>query len=363
MSIKRKIQGTAAVIALCALGAAAHAAMDDYVTFNGFGSLGVVHSDYTQADFIATVSQPRGVGYSGSWSATPDTDLGAQANFTLTDELSGVVQVLSRDTPDGNFKPTVEWANLKYDFTPDVSVRLGRILLPTYEHADTRNVGYSLPWVRVPVEITYASTATHSDGVDVLYRVHSGELSQNIELQWGTTELDLPGLEFTLNRAHIALLSDTLQYGNASLHLLFQQTDPAQNPPGRMRMEGVGFAYEPGPWFVSFDGNRTRNSYFGDLLAWYVSGGLRVGQFSPYTFYSSMHQESSGISTLASLGNQHTVAAGVRWDFAANLDFKLQLEQVTLDSLDDPASFANLQPGARVGDKAHVVSLTMDFLF
>ena len=47
--------------------------IDDYVTFSGFGSLGEVHSDYTQADFIATVSQPRGVGYSGRWSATPDS--------------------------------------------------------------------------------------------------------------------------------------------------------------------------------------------------------------------------------------------------------------------------------------------------
>src|SRR4029077_7380526 len=180
------------------------------------------HSDYTQADFIATVSQPRGVGYSRSWSLTPDSDLGGQANITLSDELSGVVQVLSRDTADGNFKPTVEWANLKYDFTPDFAVREGRILLPTYDRADSRTVGYSLPWVRVPVEISYASTATHSDGVDVLYRLRTGAVTQDLQLQWGTTKLDLPGLDFTLNSAHIALLSDMLQYRNASLHLLYQ---------------------------------------------------------------------------------------------------------------------------------------------
>ena len=208
MSSKRKVLAAPAVIALCALAAAADAAMDDYVTFSGFGTLGAAHSDYTQADFIATVSQPRGVGYSRSWSVTPDSDLGGQANIVLSEALSGVVQVLSRDTADGNFKPTVEWANLKYDFTPDLAVRLGRILLPTYEHADIRNVGYSLPWVRVPVEITYASTATHSDGVDALYRIRTGGVTQNLQLQWGTTQLDLPGLGFTLNSAHIALFAD-----------------------------------------------------------------------------------------------------------------------------------------------------------
>ncbi len=128
-------------------------------------------------------------------------------------------------------------------------------------------------------------------------------------------------------------------------------------------MEGVGAAYEPGPWFVSVDSNRTHNGYFGDLLAWYVSAGVRVGHFEPYAFYSAMHQQTLGTSTSTLLGNQHTVAAGARWDFARNFDLKLQLEQVTIESLDDPASFSNLQAGARPGDKAHVLSLALDFLF
>ena len=360
------IKSEAVIITLLALGASmptANAAIDDYVTFSGFGTLGAVYSAYDEADFIAAVSQPNGVGYSGRWSGTPDSDLGAQANFDLLGNLSGVVQVLSRYDPEGNYKPSVEWANLKYDFTPDLAVRIGRILLPTYEHADVRNVGYSLPWVRVPVEITYASTATHSDGLDVLYQLHSGAFTQDLQLQWGTTIEDLPGRAFTSNRARIAMFSDTLRYGDANLHLVYQQSDTTQNIPGRLRLTGVGFSYEPGPWFVSEDSNYTQNSYFGDLFSWYVSAGMRFGRFAPYAFYSKMRQESVGTSTLTSLGNQHTAAAGVRWDFAKNLDFKLQLEQVTLDSLDDPVAFANLQPGARVGDKAHVMSLALDFLF
>ncbi len=192
MSTARTVPAAACMLALCGFAPPADSAMGDYVTFSGFGTLGVVHSDYAQADFIATVSQPRGVGYSRSWSLTPDSDLGGQANITLSDQLSGVVQVLSRDTADGNFRPTVEWANLKFDFTSDLSIRAGRILLPSYDHADIRNVGYSLPWVRVPVEITYASTATHSDGVDVLYRLHTDAVTQDMQVQWGTTQLDLP---------------------------------------------------------------------------------------------------------------------------------------------------------------------------
>jgi hypothetical protein len=362
MSIKREVIIAVAALALGTSTPSANAAVDDFLAFSGFGTLGAVHSSYDEADFVATVDQPNGVGYSRKWSATPDSDLGAQANFNLPDELSAVVQVLSRYDADGNYRPTLEWANLKYDFTPDLAVRIGRILLPTYEYADVRNVGYSLPWVRVPVEITYASTATHSDGIDVIYQLHSGAFTQDMQLQWGTTTQDLPGLAFTSNRARIAMFSDTLRYGDANLHLVYQQADTSQDIPGRLRLTGAGFSYEPGTWFVSGDSNYTQSSYFGDLLSWYVSAGMRFGRFEPYALYSTMHQESVGTSTLASLGNQRTVAVGVRWDFAKNLDFKLQLEQVTLDSLDDPAAFANLQPGARVGDKAHVISLTLDFL-
>jgi hypothetical protein len=359
MRIKRQAIIAAGVLALGSSMPIAKAAIDDFVSFSGFGTLGAVHSAYDEADFTATVSQPNGVGYSRKWSLTPDSDLGAQANVDLPGDLSGVVQVLSRYDADGNYKPSLEWANLKYDFTPDLAVRIGRILLPTYELADVRNVGYSLPWVRVPVEITYASTATHSDGLDVLYRLHSGAFTQDLQLQWGTTIQDLPGLAFSSNHARIAMFSDSVRYGDANVHLVYQQSDTSQN---LLRLTGVGFSYEPGAWFVSWDSNYTRSSYFGDLLAWYLSAGMRFGHFAPYTFYSTTHQQSVGTSRLTSLGNQHTVAAGVRWDFAKNLDFKLQLEQVTLDSLDDPAAFTNLQPGARVGDKAHVISLTLDFL-
>jgi hypothetical protein len=62
------------------------------------------------------------------------------------------------------------------------------------------------------------------------------------------------------------------------------------------------------------------------------------------------------------LGNEHTIALGLRWDFATNFDTKLQVEQVRLDSLDDTAAFANIQADAKPGDKAHVVSLTLDFV-
>jgi hypothetical protein len=91
---------------------------------------------------------------------------------------------------------------------------------------------------------------------------------------------------------------------------------------------------------------------------------MRFGRFTPYLIYSTEDAPSAAPpSGLTRLGDERTVATGVRWDFANNIDFKLQLQQVTIETLDAPASFTNLQPGLRVGDKANVVSLTLDFVF
>src|ERR1700687_2237181 len=71
IEVPMNITRTAAIAAsMLALGTVAHAdpTIDQYVTFSGFGTLGAVHSDYSQADFIGSVIQPRGAGYSRSWS-------------------------------------------------------------------------------------------------------------------------------------------------------------------------------------------------------------------------------------------------------------------------------------------------------
>jgi hypothetical protein len=237
------------------------------------------------------------------------------------------------------------------------------MVLPTYDRYDTRNVGYALPWVRVPIEITYTSTATNADGIDVLYAIKTGAVTHNLRLQWGSATEDLPGAAFTTSHAHIVLFEDTLQYGDAGLHLVYQKCDSLGFPPARLALVDLGFTYDPGAWFVTADSNHSQDTYFGDFISGYISGGIRVGRFTPYTFYSSTHAQGAGASGLRSLGDQHSVSIGARWDFAKNLDFKLQIEQVTIDTLDDPAAFANLQPGVRIGDKANVVSLALDFVF
>jgi hypothetical protein len=364
MNFESKLLIATSILVLGAVQARADTPIDQYVTFSGFGTLGEVHSDYRDADFTGNFLQPSGAGYSRSWSATPDSDLGGQADFKIVDGLTGVVQVISRDDADGNYKPSLEWANVKYQFTSDFAVRLGRTLLPTYERSDSENVGYTLPWVRLPNEIRYSNSATHSDGIDVLYRTTTGAVIQDLQLQFGRTSEEFPGAVF--DGKDLVVFSDTLRDGDTSVHLAYQtmKYTYAGMAPAEFRLASAGFTYDPGAWFFTGDSNFAHYAFFGDFFAWYLSAGLRFGQFTPYAIYSTEHAPSTvPPSGLASLGNERTVATGVRWDFAKNLDFKLQLQQVTIESLDAPASFTNVQPGARVGDKANVISLALDFVF
>jgi hypothetical protein len=364
MNFKLKLAVAASILMLGTVVGHAGPTIGQYLTLGGFGTLGEVYSDYRKADFTGNFLQPSGAGYSRSWSPTPDSDLGAQADINVGSGLSGVVQVVSHYNANANYKPDIEWANIKYAFTSDLAVRLGRTLLPTFERSDSENVGYTLPWVRLPNEIRYSNSATHSDGISVLYRVKTSAIIQNLQVQWGRTSEEFPGAVF--HGKDLAVLSDTLQYGDASVHLAYQSMKYTYRtmPPAQFRLFSAGFTYDPGAWFVTGDSNYAHYNFFGNFFAWYLSTGVHLGRFTPYAIYSTEHAPGAvPPSGLASLGNERTVAAGVRWDFAKNLDFKLQLQRVNIDTLDAPASFTKLQPDARVGDKATVGSLALDFVF
>jgi hypothetical protein len=123
--------------------ASSAAASPGMFTLSGFGTLGMTHSSLDSADFTSTAFEPNGSGHSRAYDFADDTKLGVQLIGRFTDKLSAVVQVVSEQRYDNTFTPQIEWANLKYAFTPDFSVRIGRIELPTFLNSDYRNVGYA----------------------------------------------------------------------------------------------------------------------------------------------------------------------------------------------------------------------------
>jgi hypothetical protein len=128
------------------------------------------------------------------------------------------------------------------------------------------------------------------------------------------------------------------------------------------------------------------NSFLGDNTAWYASGGYRVGQFTPYVTYAHESAASNSDPGLALTGlppaaagfaaglnaglnailqaipAQSTVSLGTRWDFAKNLDLKVQFDHTRIGA-DSDGSLINIQPGFRPGGTVNLFSATVDFVF
>lgn len=336
-------------------------------SFNGFGTLGVVHSSDNQADFVSNPVQPKGAGFTDSWSGTPDTKLGIQLNVALTDRLSAVVQVMSQYQYDATFRPDLEWGNVKYLITPDLSIRAGRIAIPTFMVSDSLTLGYALPFVRIPLEIFANLPVTHSDGVDGSYRTHFGAVTNTVQAFFGGFDSKLADHgAYDANGMHG--IADTVECGAATLHFSYQTLRYDLSFLGLVlnqvsqQIATIGASYDPGKWYASGELIRAPDEAFGLFYGGYVIAGRRFDKITPYLGYAR-----AGMSRVGSLGftpfiNQDTTTFGVRWDLKKNIDFKAQLDH-TVRRGGFNEFYLNQQPGFQERGTDEVLTLLVDFVF
>ncbi|MYM24891.1 hypothetical protein GTP46_19865 [Duganella sp. FT135W] len=403
-----------AVAVFSMLGCAAALAGEDTprVTIGGFGTLGVVHSSEHQADFTANALNPGDAGASRDWSATVDSRLGVQLGVIVDSKWSAVLQLVSERTLRDGYAPVVEWANIQYQATPDLSLRVGRIALPLFLTGDYRKAGYALPWVRPPVEPYGAIPLSNSDGVDVNYRWHIGDVNNVTQLSLGRTELSLaPGAH--AQARGLAGLSNTTTAGaltmRASLLTADLSVDIARSlfdgfrefgaqgealveryelSSKRACVASLGFNYDPGQWFAMGEiGRMNSRSYLGDKTAAYFGAGYRFGDLTPYAVYSvsraNMETSVAGLDVrrlaaaqavtaaqlnaglnqlLAAIPRQNSVTLGLRWDLYPNYALKFQYDRVT-PLHGSTGTLINVQPGFRSGQPITVLSAALDFVF
>jgi hypothetical protein len=381
-------------------------------SFSAFGTLGVVHSSEQQADFAVGPFQPNGAGYTHSWSAAVDSLIGGQISARITPELSAVLQVIAEQNYDGTYRPRVEWANIKYQFTPDLSVRVGRVELPTFLFSDTRKVGYTYPWVRPPIEVYGLVPITDSDGADFSYRLSIGDLTNTTQGSYVQLDAQQPydrGAAISRESFNIA---NTIEYQSLTFRLSYQHArltitsldglldsfrmfgpqgiaiaDRYNSDNKPIETEIIGAEYDPGHWFVISEWGHARfNSFLGEVTAWYASGGYRMGKFTPYLTYAHEGAASNSdpgltlaglppalvglaaglnaaVNTvLESIPTQTTDSIGVRWDFMKNLDLKLQADHTRLGA-DSSGTLINVQPGFRLGSTINLFSVAVNFVF
>lgn len=403
---------TLLTMALCSANARAHESDAPVFSFRGFGTLGVVYSSEDKADFTSSVLKPNGAGHSRAWSADVDSLIGGQVTANFTPSLAAVLQLIAEQNYDNSYRPHVEWANIQYQFTPEFSARVGRTVLPTFLLSDTRKVAYTYPWVRPPLEVYRLVPVTASDGVDIRYRVHVGDVTHSLQANYGKSAQTLPDDGGTLEAKQAWGLTYSADYGAANMHVAYQRPhltlDTVAPLFDAFRLFGAegaaladnydlddmplsiiaaGAAYDPGDWFAMAEWSHTEiQSFIGDRTGWYVSGGYRFGKFTPYLSYAQARADNlsdpglnlSGLppalagtaaglnaglnALLAKKTVQDTLSIGGRWELTRNSAVKLQYDRTRIGD-GSPGVLVNTQPDFQPGGEINVISATIDFVF
>ena len=348
---------------------------------------------------------------SRDWSAAVDSLIGGQVAATITPKFSAVLQVIAQQNYNNTFWPHIEWADLKYQVTPELSVRAGRIVIPSFLVSDSRQVGYSNPWVRPPLDLYSLIPVTENDGVDASYRLHTGRVLQTLVAEYGDARPNTPTVGTAQSRRHW-LIADPLEYGPTTLHLAYQEShisiaylsnlidafqqfgaqgvaiESRYDPDDKLlSFLSLGAMYDPGQWFATAEwGTVDFHSVLGKKTAWYISSGYRFSRITPFVTFAqaradnlsdpgltlsalspSFQPTAAGLnlalnSLLRAKPVQKTISFGVRWDLVKNADLKLQFDRMLIGA-GSTGVLRNVQPGFRLGSDVSVFTATVDFVF
>lgn len=342
-----------------------------------------------------------------------DSRLGLQANYSLTDKLEAVGQLVFREKAGYNNRDALEWAFLKYQPTHDTDIRLGRIGLDTFMLSDYRSVGYAYNWARPSAEF-YGWIPFYSvDGGDISKRWALGEGQLKVKAFAGSTKSGMPWndqsymFEASAVGVNASWESDEWRFRLGHTRMRFEKDAPfdvlipyLQDPTVQtlwpsaaayaddLKLDGqrlqytvIGAAWESDGWQIAGEVALTgaKTVFAPQGTSAYLSVARRFGQWVPYVSYArnwngsaldltpSPHPTLDGIGTQLNRAyesthtNQYTASLGVRWDFEERMALKLQWDR----SVVSPSGVQMWGDGTvpwRGGSK-HVWSAVLDFTF
>lgn len=370
----------AACLALLPLAACAQfETADNRLKLSGFGTLGVATTDKGDVAY----SQPgRLDGVRDGLNLKLDTKLAVQARYKLTDTVTATVQILSKHRPQKDFNPEVEWAFVRWDASPSLSVRAGRLVSQTFMLSDARDVHYTQLTARPPMDVYGQVPVNRFEGGDLTYRFELADTAMQASIWGGKSKSKYAALALaeestlTYELRHLigfnlsASLDNglSLRAGTVSARATIRDHDEQRligasvsvlsalqkfyGDGDKVRFSGVGASYDRDQWLVNAEYTvRQGNSRIQDTKGWYLTTGYRLGAFTPYLGVSSVQVTDSNRNNpfQAELGQavplaplaaeiqrfmdglhvtERTTILGVRWDAASKVALKLQLNHI-----------------------------------
>jgi hypothetical protein len=406
--MKKQLLVAAVLAATASLQAQAGVMDDGNLSISGFGTLGAAKSnlDDGQGQF-ARYNQAEGVGDKARIGL--DSNLGLQATYKFNDWLSGTAQVLTRKNTSPTFTTDLTWAFLKARVNDEVSVRVGRVVMPIFLISDYQNVGYANTMMRPPVEMYAQAPIENVDGADINYQHAFGDFNFTTQAFIGTSRGKLfvaNGATVATYRAPAAGISFSGEYGPFTARISHARADlktndltPINNLTNTLR--GIGFTQLASDIslvqgkkiaFTSFGATMDWNNivvqaeyaqrrakeavYIPDTNAWYTMVGYRIGKVLPYYSHAAYSDAGHSVALPATFPKAGVLAAtvnnvlasaeqksdliGVRWDFAKSMALKVQVDRIKPGTKSGALIFA---PAAGIKKNVTVVGAALDFVF
>lgn len=261
------------------------------------------------ANFIGGITSSNDTlyGYDEDLGFDQESLFAIQVSGDVNDKVTATGQVIARGNQ--NYEAEFEWAYLTYAATDTTSISAGRLRLPLFRYSASSDVGYSYHWVTAPRAV-YDVPFNNLDGVRVDYSNYAGDWEYNLQFALGTLSADFS--TGSLESDNVALISAEATYdwfkvravaGRGKSTLTSNDIDPVlaqlesfglSSIASQLRMAddtseffGVGAEIDKFDWFVSAEATSvdTDNSLFGEDKSYYVTAGLRLGQFTPSVTY------------------------------------------------------------------------------
>lgn len=323
----------AAALVACMSAQADYQSPDGNFRISGYGTLAAVRTSTNDAGFNY---KGQGGGAGTTPNLDPDSKLAVQGSYKITPTVSVTSQVMTKYDAEAQYIPKVDWLFAKWQATPQLYARVGRIGSPFFMISDFRDVGYTNTFIRPPLDVYSQVPISQFEGGDLTYQWNLGSSNLTASLWYGDSDTTFAlkkydsgypanavtgknvtesigltvakirginfmwdfdnGLSLRLGHAQGNMTIDS----NASKALIATTSllapsfttatyDTFTADKAKATFTGIGAVYDSGDFVISGEFTRRRTkSYITDTTGYYVVGGYRIAKFTPYVGFSKL---------------------------------------------------------------------------
>jgi hypothetical protein len=322
------------------------------ININGFLSAGA-SSTNTSANYVV----PGHGEIDNHWNASANSLVGLQFTAQLANSLQAVTQLIATgDNTNGDiaYRVNAEWAFLRFSYSSNYQVRIGRFRIPTFLYSETEQVGYSYPWVQLPNEVYRIVPFDNINGVNILYRHPLGNSGWNLTIepfygsndskftihnQAAPTGVDVDFREDALKGGVVSVGNDNMTVRGTYATLKLTGQIPGQVKPlfssDTTTYLDVALKWNVRHFIVQGEyARRSTPSQIAALTGYYGSIGWRIGKLTPIFTYAHIKTTNAHELALNPLSSelpqdQQSYTLGLDYTLNTNLASKISVSQIT----------------------------------